>query len=313
MVGDGGGVTGVAGVAYGCHVRLGRHEGDRRGAGLVRPGPAGPVGVPARLAARRHPLGRPRCGGRAVRIPGVDRCRARARIKGRGVAGIGEAEELIHAAQFAWMPAAERRRYGLTGPPPPDWFTAMRPAPWIDEQVISEGRKLAGVSLVHVSPGRHAHVPAKTPSDVPPDVPVHVPSPRPGTWPGQRRKPAPDPLIARARTRSSASRPLPGSSATANRTASAAPAPATPSPAKASSPTAAPTGPLKPCATGTAGGSAPGTGHPADGRTSHRHHGHTAGRRCWRGGWGRLCQLAGQGRLGRRHGSRIPSPGGHRR
>ena len=76
-----------------------------------------------------------------------------ARIKGRGVAGIGEAEELIHQAQLAWMPAAERRRYALTGPPPPDWFTAMRPAPWIDEQVISEGRKLAGVSLVTVPPG----------------------------------------------------------------------------------------------------------------------------------------------------------------
>jgi hypothetical protein len=42
------------------------------------------------------------------------------------------------------MPAAERRRYALTGPPPPGWFTDMRPAPWIDGNVISEGRKLAG-------------------------------------------------------------------------------------------------------------------------------------------------------------------------
>jgi hypothetical protein len=77
-----------------------------------------------------------------------------ARIKGRGVAGIGEAEDLIHAAQLTWMPATERRRYALTGPPPADWFTNMQPAPWIDEQVIGEGRKLAGVSLSH--PAAHS-------------------------------------------------------------------------------------------------------------------------------------------------------------
>src|SRR5580692_1246716 len=89
------------------------------------------------------------------------------RIKGRGVVGIGEAEELIHHAQLAWMPAEERRRYALTGPPPPDWFTGMRPAPWIDGHVISEGRKLAGVSLVDVPPvgvpaGQDIQVPAQT-------------------------------------------------------------------------------------------------------------------------------------------------------
>jgi len=108
-----------------------------------------------------------------------------ARIKGRGVVGIGEAEELIHHAQLAWMPADERRRYALTGPPPPDWFTAMQPAPWITEQVISEGRKLAGASLVHlplsdavpdvpadVPPATSPSVPAQRPSDVPPVVPV---------------------------------------------------------------------------------------------------------------------------------------------
>ena len=75
-----------------------------------------------------------------------------ARIKGRGVVGVGEAADMIHHAQLAWMPAAERRRYALTGPPPPDWFTEMQPAPWIDGHVISEGRKLAGVSLVDVPP-----------------------------------------------------------------------------------------------------------------------------------------------------------------
>ena len=56
-------------------------------------------------------------------------------------------------AQIAWMPAEERRHYALTGPPPPDWFTEMRPAPWITEHIISEGRKLADASLVR--PGLH--------------------------------------------------------------------------------------------------------------------------------------------------------------
>jgi hypothetical protein len=32
------------------------------------------------------------------------------------VVGIGEAPSLIHHAQIAWMPTAERRRYALTGP-----------------------------------------------------------------------------------------------------------------------------------------------------------------------------------------------------
>ena len=73
-----------------------------------------------------------------------------ARIKGRGVVGIGEASSLIHHAQIAWLP---RRRYALSGPPPPDWFTDMRPAPWITPRVLAEGRKLAGASLVTVPAG----------------------------------------------------------------------------------------------------------------------------------------------------------------
>ncbi len=52
----------------------------------------------------------------------------------------------------------------------------MQPAPWIDGHVISEGRKLAGVSLVDVPPvgvpsGQDIHVPAQTRRDVPPNVP----------------------------------------------------------------------------------------------------------------------------------------------
>ena len=95
--------------------------------------------------------------------------------------GIGEASSLIHHAQIAWLPAAERRRYALTGPPPPDWFAEMRPAPWITPRVLAEGRKLAGASLVTVPaspvpalaavpvpPGQQAPPPAETLSGVPP-------------------------------------------------------------------------------------------------------------------------------------------------
>ncbi len=68
----------------------------------------------------------------------------------------------------------------------------MRPAPWIDGHVISEGRKLAGVSLVDVPPvgvppGQDIHVPAQTRRDVPPDVPP------PDTGTG----PQPDPATTR--------------------------------------------------------------------------------------------------------------------
>ena len=109
-----------------------------------------------------------------------------ARIKGRGVVGIGEASSLIHHAQIAWLPAAERRRYALSGPPPPNWFTDLRPAPWITPRVLEEGRKLAGASLVTlpaspvpalaavlVPPGQQLSPPAETLSAVPPlDTPA---------------------------------------------------------------------------------------------------------------------------------------------
>jgi hypothetical protein len=129
------------------------------------------------------------------------------RIKGRGVVGIGEAEELIHHAQIAWMPAEERRRYALTGPPPPQWFTGMQPAPWITGHVLSEGRKLAGASLVRLAgeadvpagvppatqplvPGqRRADVPAGVP---PPDTPARpLPTPGPARRAGRHRAPGP--------------------------------------------------------------------------------------------------------------------------
>jgi hypothetical protein len=114
------------------------------------------------------------------------------RIKGRGVVGVGEAENLIHAAQLTWMPAEERRRYALTGPPPPDWFTAMRPAPWIDARVISEGRKLAGCPWSMSRPSmshpdqtstylrKHAGL------SCPPSRPRTT---RPGPWPASPRPP----------------------------------------------------------------------------------------------------------------------------
>jgi hypothetical protein len=114
------------------------------------------------------------------------------RIKGRGVVGIGEAEELIHHAQIAWMPAEERRRYALTGPEPPAWFTAMQPAPWITARVISEGGKLAGASLVRLAGGDvPAGVPPATPPLVPAqrlsDVPPAVPPPDTPVWPRSAR------------------------------------------------------------------------------------------------------------------------------
>ena len=134
-----------------------------------------------------------------------------ARIKGRGVVGVGEAADLIHHAQLAWMPAAERRRYALTGPPPPGWFTAMQPAPWIDAHVVGEGRKLAGVSLVRippvgVPPGQDIPVPAQTRRHVPPDVPppdsATGPQPEPAATrrPGKHRAagPADEPLRSTA-------------------------------------------------------------------------------------------------------------------
>ena len=114
-----------------------------------------------------------------------------ASIKGRGVVGIGEASSLIHHAQIAWLPAAERRRYALSGPPPPDWYADMRPAPWITPRVLAEGRKLAGASLVTipaspvptlaavpVPPGQHAPPPAETPFGVPPWDTPDQPHPR---------------------------------------------------------------------------------------------------------------------------------------
>ena len=95
--------------------------------------------------------------------------------------GIGEASSLIHHAQIAWLPAAERRRYALTGPPPPDWHANMQPAPWITAPRLAEGRKLAGASLVTIPaspvlpwplslsrPDRTAPPPAETPPGVPP-------------------------------------------------------------------------------------------------------------------------------------------------
>ncbi len=115
------------------------------------------------------------------------------RIKGRGVVGIGEAEELIHHAQLAWMPADERRRYALTGPPPPDWFTDMCPAPWITGHVIAEGRKLAGASLVHLPPDS---VMPDVPPDVPPETTPPIPAQRPADVPSSRDGTRSLPLLA---------------------------------------------------------------------------------------------------------------------
>lgn len=192
-----------------------------------------------------------------------------ARIKGRGVVGVGEAADLIHQAQLAWMPAAERRRYALTGPPPPQWFTDMQPAPWINGHVISEGRKLAGcpwsasrMSLSHLDrtymyqrkhagmsrpmsrpwtpgpdPGRSRWRPGAPASTGP-----RAPATSPSGAPGPPRGTAPPTSATRRMPRRSSwgSRRPPGTSATASPTASAGHAPGTPSPARARHPTAGP-------------------------------------------------------------------------
>jgi hypothetical protein len=105
-----------------------------------------------------------------------------ARVKGRGAVGIGEAPSLIHHAQIAHLPAADRRRYALTGPPPPDWHASGQPAPWITPRVLAEGQRLAGTSIitspgVPVPPGQNAPRPAQTPPAVPPwDNPAAAPA-----------------------------------------------------------------------------------------------------------------------------------------
>jgi hypothetical protein len=73
------------------------------------------------------------------------------------------------------MPATERRRYALTGPPPPDGHADTRPAPWITARVLAEGRKLAGASLVTV-PARLAPALACVPVPVPPGQEVPPPA-----------------------------------------------------------------------------------------------------------------------------------------
>lgn len=96
-----------------------------------------------------------------------------ARIKGRGAVGIGEAPSLIHHAQIAHLPHAQRRAYALSGPPPPGWHAHGQPAPWITPRVIAEGNKLAGTSIITpehfpVPPGQRIPQPAETLSAVPP-------------------------------------------------------------------------------------------------------------------------------------------------
>lgn len=92
-------------------------------------------------------------------------------IKGRGVVGRGEVEEQIHLAQIAFMEPEEQRRYAMTGPKVPQWYTELKSAPWITKSVISEGAKIAGAHLVSPS-GLEWDSPANTDANVPGTVPV---------------------------------------------------------------------------------------------------------------------------------------------
>ena len=130
------------------------------------------------------------------------------RIKGRGVVGIGEAEELIHHAQIAWMPAEERRRYALTGPPPPQLVhRACSPPPGSPRMSSPK----AASSPAHPSSGcptraRPACIPMPRPmsrprqhpwyqrKDTPMSRPVSRPrTTRPGPWPSPARPGGPAP------------------------------------------------------------------------------------------------------------------------
>ena len=185
-----------------------------------------------------------------------------ARIKGRGVVGIGEAAE--------------------PDPPRPDRLDARRRTPPLrpdrpaapglvhrhaarpvdrrprDRRGPQARRGLPGrcPADVRVPPGQDIPVPAQTRRHVPPDVPPPDtgdrtsagPARRPGGpastgprartmspsgAPGRSRGTAPPRRAMRPRRSSSASPPPPATSATTSPTASAAPAPATPSPARA--------------------------------------------------------------------------------
>ena len=146
------------------------------------------------------------------------------RIKGRGVAGIGEAEELIHQAQLAWMPAQERRRYALTGPTP--GLVHRHAASPVDRPAGDRGRPETGRGV----PG---HCPTRTAGTRTSQNAVRCPARCPSTVPAPRRRPGPAPRTpcparpGQGQTPSSASPPPPGSWAMTSPTASAAPAPAT--------------------------------------------------------------------------------------
>ena len=177
-----------------------------------------------------------------------------ARIKGRGVVGIGEASSLIHHAQIAWLPAAERRRYALSGPPPPDWHArdaawprGSRPVCWL--RAASSPAPLWSP----FPPARYLPSPLSLsyPDSRCPRQRKHCLVSRSGTPPLTRSTPLRTRLSTARMTWSPGSPPPPGTWATTNPTASAAPEPATPFPAKPAPAAAVQHGHLAPCLTGT--------------------------------------------------------------
>ena len=141
--------------------------------GRVGRAPAAGRGAPAEPAVVRRlrqprQLRLPAHHRRLHRLAVADDVRVRAADRmGRPDQGPGRGRHrgspaLIHHAQIAWLPAAERRRYALTGPPPPDWFTDMQPAPWIT--AARAGRRPQARRRLPRPPPRRRDVPA----DVPP-------------------------------------------------------------------------------------------------------------------------------------------------
>ena len=175
-----------------------------------------------------------------------------ARIKGRGVVGIGEASSLIHHAQIAWLPAPERRRYALTGPPPPTGtlrcgrLRGSHPACWPkDASSPAPASSPSPPARRPPSPLSLSHPDSRHPRQR-----KHCPASRPGTPPRTR----PTALRTESRTVGTAwlwgSRALPTTLAMTSPTVSAVPVPAVLSPVKPAPPTAARPGHPPPCAPG---------------------------------------------------------------
>jgi hypothetical protein len=92
-----------------------------------------------------------------------------ARIKGRGLIGLGEGDP--EEIQFAHATEADVPGIVAAAPEPPAWFTAGGLPPWVTTQTIEQAATVAGVGWL--SPWVTG---VSLPADQASDVPAHVPS-----------------------------------------------------------------------------------------------------------------------------------------